>query len=147
MYSLGTGYACRHFYENNVWNTLSVHLTVCIQGEYSTIGDSLDSLNMLRMGYKSKRPLVNLSKRPELVKTFQNTRKKDWSKRPHKTSSFFNRDYSRKYGIVFSRVLLSAFLFLFQNNDLKDCIRSTIQIIPHYVRSDLGISLLLMLSA
>ena len=39
-------------------NTLSVHLTVCIQGEYSTIGDSLDSLNMLRMGYQSKRPLV-----------------------------------------------------------------------------------------
>ena len=38
-------------------NTLSVHLTVCTQGEYSTIGDSLDSLNMLRMGCKSKCPL------------------------------------------------------------------------------------------
>ena len=50
----------------------------------------------------------------------------------------------------FSRVLLSAFLFLFQNKVLKDCFGNTVinvQIIPHYVRSDLGISHLQMLSA
>ena len=35
----------------------------------------------------------------ELVKTSPNT-KKDWSKRPHKTSPFFKGDFSKKYGIL-----------------------------------------------
>ena len=50
----------------------------------------------------------------------------------------------------FSRVLLSAFLFLFQNKVFKGLFRKyrhNVQIIPHYVRSDLGISHLQMLSA
>ena len=45
----------------------------------------------------SKRPLVktspNWSKRPQ-------TRKKDWSKRPHKTSPIFKGVFSNKYGIL-----------------------------------------------
>ena len=48
----------------------------------------------------------------------------------------------------FSRVLLSAFLF--QNKVFKGLFRKyrhNVQIIPHYVRSDLGISHLQMLSA
>ena len=43
----------------------------------------------------------------------------------------------------FSRVLLSAFLFLFQNKVFKGLFRKyrhNVQIISHYVRSDLGIS-------
>ena len=50
----------------------------------------------------------------------------------------------------FSRVLLSAFLFLFQNNVFKGLFREyhhNVQIISHYVRSDLGKSHLQMLSA
>ena len=50
----------------------------------------------------------------------------------------------------FSRVLVSAFLFLFQNKVIKGLFRKyrhNVQIIPHYVRSDLGISHLQMLSA
>ena len=50
----------------------------------------------------------------------------------------------------FSRVLLSAFLFLFQNKVFKGLFRKyrhNVQIISHYVRSDLGISHLQMLSA
>ena len=44
---------------------------------------------------------------------------------------------------IFSCVLLSAFLFLFQNKVFKGLFRKyrhNVQIIPHYVRSDLGIS-------
>ena len=50
----------------------------------------------------------------------------------------------------FSHVLLSAFLFLFQNkvfNGLFRKYRHNFLIIPHYVRSDLGISHLQMFSA
>ena len=50
----------------------------------------------------------------------------------------------------FSRVLLSAFLFLFQNKVFKGLFRKychNVQVIPHYVRSDLGISHLQLLSA
>ena len=46
-------------------------------------------------------------------------------------------------GNSFLRVLLSAFLFLFQNKVFKGLFRKyrhNVQIIPHYVRSDLGIS-------
>ena len=42
----------------------------------------------------------------------------------------------------FSRVLLSAFPFLLQNNVFYGLFRENhhnVQIIPHYVRSDLGI--------
>ena len=49
-----------------------------------------------------------------------------------------------------SRVLLSDFLFLFQNKVFKGLFRKyrhNVQIIPHYVRSGLGISHLQMLSA
>ena len=50
----------------------------------------------------------------------------------------------------FWRVLLSAFLFLFHNKVFKGLFRKyrhNVQVIPHYVRSDLGISHLQMLSA
>ena len=51
----------------------------------------------------SKRPLVktssNWSKRPQ-------TRKKDWSKRPHKTSLFFRGNFSKKYGILTKKKLV-----------------------------------------
>ena len=122
-----------------------------------------------------KRPLVKTSpywsKRPQ-------TRKKDWSKRPHKASPFFKGDFSKKYGIPtkkrlvlvsgtnvwkfemmfwwgilcsccfrstlehnsFLCVLMSAFLF--QNDVFKGLFleyHHNVQIIPRYVRSDLGI--------
>ena len=58
-------------------------------------------------GVKSKRPQVktspNGSKRPQ-------TQKKDWSKRPYKTSPFFKGNFSMKYGILTKKklVLLSG---------------------------------------
>ena len=48
MHSPGTGYECRHSHENNVYKHTECSFN-CIQREYSTIRDSLDSLNMLRM--------------------------------------------------------------------------------------------------
>ena len=48
---------------------------------------------------------INLIKRPELVKTSQNT-KKDWSKRPHKTFPFFKGDFSKKCGILTKKKLI-----------------------------------------
>ena len=59
-------------------------------------------------GCKSKRPLVKTPPSqnvPELVKTSLNT-KKDWSKRPHKTSPFFKGDVSKKYGILTKKKLV-----------------------------------------
>ena len=61
-----------------------------------------------RDGCKSKRPLVKTlpsQNVPELVKTSPNT-KKDWSKRPHKTSPFFKGDVSKKYGILTKKKLV-----------------------------------------
>ena len=61
------------------------------------------------MGCKSKRPLVKTPPSqniPELVKTSPNTKKKDWSKRPHKTSPFFRGDFSKKYGILTKKKLV-----------------------------------------
>ena len=52
------------------------------------------------IGCKSERPLVKtpLSQNvPQLVKTSPNT-KKDWSKRPHKTSPFSKELFRRNMG-------------------------------------------------
>ena len=41
---------------------------------------------------------VPWSKRPRIGQKRPQTRKKDWSKRPHKTSPFFKGDFSKIYG-------------------------------------------------
>ena len=38
--------------------------------------------------------------------TNRRRQKKDWSKRPHKTSPFFKGDFSKKYGILTKKKLV-----------------------------------------
>ena len=64
------------------------------------VGTRIQDWDGVTTDRKSKRPLVKTPPSqnvPELVKTSPNT-KKDWSKRPHKTSPFFKGDFSKKYG-------------------------------------------------